>query len=566
LPGRLVRSKIVQGGLDMANESDAAAVEEVGILLVHGMGEQEQHAHLKATAREFGFFLDATQDVLRLSIVEQPEKPGIIVVDAAFKHSGGGERRVRFHLHEAWWADLGISGGAGAQLKFWLWGLGMWAARVIRKGNPSRNTMKLMTVPHFGPQKSEANAVAPGFFRKLPSRAMLAGAALLAILTFFTWSAAKRVIAFLSNRGPDPSLIFLFLGDVMIYAEDGGPTGGSLQDPGQPMRATIRRRVVGKMVEMAAYGYDRWYIFAHSLGTVPAFNAVQETELALPNYLTEAQWRGLPKALKTKNPYVPAATKHDPPKTKRMMPRRPAWLEDTDAIDRVKLFARFRGLVTYGSPLDKFAALWPRVVPLNLQADVFPVGCEWVNLHDPTDPVSASLDAFAPPPNIHDPSLKLAPIKPHNVPTRASPIFGLSHIRYFCPRRGSPNSMPEAIAEALADGTSLARATDNAKMTTAETWARALWSLLQLIVLVAALTVAAAYVLILVGKALPDQAAARVRQVLDAIDPRLVEMIRGDWPEALLASGLILLALAALAILASGLTRMVADLIRPAHS
>jgi hypothetical protein len=34
---------------------------------------------------------------------------------------------------------------------------------------------------------------------------MLIGAALLAILTFFTWSAAKRVVTLLSNTLPEPA-------------------------------------------------------------------------------------------------------------------------------------------------------------------------------------------------------------------------------------------------------------------------------------------------------------------------------------------------------------------------
>ena len=37
--------------------------------------------------------------------------------------------------------------------------------------------------------------------------------------------------------------------------------------------------------------YQRWYILAHSLGTVVAFNGIMETAYAWPGYLDEGRWR-----------------------------------------------------------------------------------------------------------------------------------------------------------------------------------------------------------------------------------------------------------------------------------
>ena len=112
----------------------------------------------------------------------------------------------------------------------------------------------------------------------------------------------------------------------------------------------------------------------------------------------------LPARFKTETPFTPPGLE-EPPSLDRMMPRRPPWLEGKMGIDRKQLFARFAGLVTYGSPLDKFAALWPRVVCLNRQVAVFPKECEWLNLYEPTDPVAASLGAFAGPARRADPPM-----------------------------------------------------------------------------------------------------------------------------------------------------------------
>lgn len=51
------------------------------------------------------------------------------------------------------------------------------------------------------------------------------------------------------------------------------------------------------------------------------------------------------------------------------------------------------GLVTYGSPLDKFAMLWPAVIPNIRDQRAFARGT-WLSFYDATDPVAGHLDAF----------------------------------------------------------------------------------------------------------------------------------------------------------------------------
>lgn len=121
------------------------------------------------------------------------------------------------------------------------------------------------------------------------------------------------------------------------------------------------------------------------------------------------------------------------PNLNKMMPQRPIWLGDNDRIARKILFRNFRGLITYGSPLDKFAALWPRIVPMNKQRDVFSDDADWINLSDATDPVGGNVDAFQTGWSTHTRPDR----SPFNIRVKASPLYLLAHICYFgTPSRG----------------------------------------------------------------------------------------------------------------------------------
>lgn len=546
----------------------ARTTEDVGLLLVHGIGEQVRFEHLRKTGKQLASLVTEAPGLIRLEIRDETEgkdgKPpvGTITIDAVFAR-GGREEQVRLHLREVWWADLGIKGGLLPQLKFWLWGLGQWAAQVVLKGNPQRNTTQLMEMPRFPPWPGRVLDWIVGQVRGFLSRTKLFFAGLLAFLTFFTWSAAKRLLAFLTNSLPEPSLIFQFLGDVKTYEEPSGHGGGTLLDPDQPVRTTIRRRMAREMVAMATAPHDRWYIFAHSLGSVAAFNLVQETEWTLPNYLSKAEWTALPDGLKTQAPFTPPNAEA---RTDNMMPRRPPWLGATDGIDRKMLFAKFAGLLTYGCPLDKFATLWPRVVPLNLQTAIFPPGCEWVNLYDPTDPVSGALDAFAPPAAGQERGDKdPVALTPTNAASRAGLAFGLSHIDYFRPRKPGPRSMPNAIVDALVTPgrPSLAKAAANAAMGKPGAFLRRLLGLVQLAFVSILMLIAAGGLLVMIGKALPDALTDRMRDALAKVAPDLVAAIQqGGW-EAVVAGAWVALGVGLVTVLGAGLLRILSDLFSP---
>ena len=467
----------------------AAKIEDIGLLLVHGIGEQKRLEHLRCTAGDIASYVAETPNLHRLSVNDVSDSEGLIVIDVQFADDGGTERHVRLNCREVWWADLGASGGLGAQVLFWFWGLGQWAAEVKFIGKSLSNTTELMYVPHF---KGDTPGKPPGYRRQWLARIILYFAGVLALLTLFTWSLVKRIVTFVAGKIPDTSIIFLFLGDVKAYQQPGGPGRGTPEDPNMPRRATIRRRMVTQMIDMGANRYDRWYILAHSLGSVLAFNGLQETELALPNYLEKDQWTRLSRDFKTTNPFKPPKAK---PSTTDMMPRRPSWLSDRDGISREALFEAFRGLVTYGSPLDKFAALWPRMVCVNKQKEVFHPGCEWLNLYDPTDPVGASLNAFG---SRTTKGSKVS-LVPRNFGCRSSKAFLLSHIRYLNPRKRRKHPMAEALVNALLRSERLADAEDKVANSKTGNASRFLLAFLEVVALFALLTLAAA-ALIVFGK------------------------------------------------------------------
>src|SRR5690349_9290961 len=47
-----------------------------------------------------------------------------------------------------------------------------------------------------------------------------------------------------------------------------------LDSMGEPPRVSIRRRMVRGIADVACAGYQRWYVLAHSQGTVVAFNGL----------------------------------------------------------------------------------------------------------------------------------------------------------------------------------------------------------------------------------------------------------------------------------------------------
>jgi hypothetical protein len=240
-----------------------------------------------------------------------------------------------------------------------------------------------------------------------------------------------------------PDVVVDFLGDVKLYQQDERVGREFLIDLGKhPPRTSIRRRLIKALVQMSLKDYDRWYLLSHSLGTLVAFNGLMETENALPHYLNQSLWkrwcRKFPNHRKTNEPLTDE-------EQKKMLPKRPNWLDPDDVIDRGQLFSKLKGFMTYGSPLSKFAVLWPAIVLINRDESVFREDFEWINVFDPTDPVSDFTRFF-------DGQTKDSRLTPREVVYKAEQLHLLSHVQYFTFNPKRKNPLVKQVAQWLISG------------------------------------------------------------------------------------------------------------------
>lgn len=416
--------------------------EKIGVLLVHGIGEQKHFEHMEAEVRHLALALRGRPSVRSVAVQPNFSLDGArhaeemtyradreASLSIFVQHKDETQQVIEFR--GVWWADLDERSTFLSRLRFWGWALSQWAV-----AGAEQNTRGLTD---FDKLQFPTSPVRDGpwpwiHWVRVRLQLYLVGAIFLLILT--TWTLARNVVQrLLRGSIPPPGILANYVGDVKLILQSARHTEGSLADLGQPPRVSIRRRMIRGLVDMALSSYDRWYILAHSLGTVVAQNGLMETEVCLPNYLDQNTWQ------RCQDQNLSTALAESAAR-KTMMPTRPPWLHANDAIDRKRLFSRFQGLLTYGSPLDKFAALWPAIVGINPDP-VFQAGTEWINIYHETDPVAGKLDGFGSPPA---PGGDHTLISPLNFAYKASPLLLISHLRYLQYTPRSQGSLAEKLA------------------------------------------------------------------------------------------------------------------------
>jgi hypothetical protein len=451
----------------------------IGVILVHGIGEHRRFEHLDGELRPLIAALVRRGEVAG-DAKDSPRPPSHVTVEiiegsASTLHadqdtwsmeSGApvrvivrdGDVRKHIHFHEVWWADVNEPYSLWKQIKFWSWGLSIWLI-------PSKLDFDLpgakatMALPAFPPDATESVlSLRTRLFCVCNVFAMAAFS--LGALIFF----AKRVFGFAA-----PSIVKIFvnyIGAVKLYSQRKRSDGGFLDAYKEPPRVSIRRRMIRTIAEVALARYDRWYVFAHSLGSVVAFNGLMENAHAIPNYLSEEQYKRIKQRVNGQPQSELGGRRRTTEKdgindfvgpTQDMLPARPLWLANDEVVYRDRFFDRFRGLLTYGSPLDKFAAIWPARVPINIKEPGLVLSqkgerSEWINIYDPTDPVAANLDAFAGP-NGADPNIIL---EPKNFAYASHPVLLLSHLHYFDGKQGRTDRLPDLLMEWILSGQSIA--------------------------------------------------------------------------------------------------------------
>ena len=412
----------------------------VGILVVHGIGEQRQFEHLEEVVRNISFALqvDSNLDSVQVNVNVSGDAPycseqqtwrGERTATAIIEVIDKSQKRTNLEFREVWWSDLDEPSSFQTFLSFWSWGLSLWTKPRYdeKKVGTANKDMRLPgrnpEMPGRNPENQEQLLPGNGEPIRLWHRLYLFLVSfVILILLPFLWLLG-RVLRSILGIEIRPDILVEYLGDVKLYQQDARERKGPLIDLGKktPPRFSIRRRIIKAYVEMALENYDRWYILSHSLGTVVAFNGLMETEKALPNYLRESLWDEWYEKHRTQIKGKNSLTEEE---KKRMLPQRPIWLNNDDIIDRKELFTKLRGFMTYGSPLSKFAVLWPSIVPLNKDESVFKDDFEWINVFDPTDPVSDFTRFF-------DSQGENSRLTPKDIPYKADQIHLLSHGQYL---------------------------------------------------------------------------------------------------------------------------------------
>jgi hypothetical protein len=364
--------------------------ERIGIVFVHGIGEQRRFQHLDAEIRPLIDAIGRREGKPQMTVeitggtastlhADQDTWSAQTPIRIVLRDSTG---EKELFLHEVWWADVNEPYSFKKELRFWGWGLSVWSfPRKLKSRRPG--AVSVMAPPSFkgGLNKRDENVARLKLFGA--SNVFLMGAFTVGIAVFL----ARRL---LNLSSPNLVRVFVnYLSAVRLYNQKKRADGGFLDAYKEPPRISVRRRMIRTMADVAPLKYDRWYVFAHSLGAVVAYNGLMENAHALPNYLDEERWKKLDGKFGG-----PARDRDYVGPINDMLPARPLWLGQQDVVYRDKLLQNFRGLLTYGAPLDKFATIWPARVPINIGERDFRDDAEWINVYDPIDPVGASLQAF----------------------------------------------------------------------------------------------------------------------------------------------------------------------------
>lgn len=413
----------------------------VGILLVHGIGEQCQFEHLEEVVRNIASALKADPNLASVQIninvsgdapyrAKQQTWRGEGISTAIIEVIDKNNKQTNLEFREVWWSDLDEPDSIKTFLSFWAWGLSLWTKPAYdeKKVGTAETDMRL---PGRTPDNEKGLLPGEGEQIQALHRIYLFIVSFVILLLLPLLWILGRALRSLLGFEIRPDILVDYLGDIKLYQQDAREGKGPLVDLGKaPPRSSIRRRLIKALVEMSLKKYDRWYILSHSLGTVVAFNGLMAAETALPNYLNQNLWRRWcrkhPNQRKAKKPLTEE-------QRNRMLPQRPSWLDDDDIVDRRELFRNLKGFMTYGSPLSKFAVLWPSIVSLNKDESVFSEDFEWINVFDPTDPVSDFTRFF-------DSNQGKKFLTPKEIPYKAEQIHLLSHGQYltFNPKRKNP--------------------------------------------------------------------------------------------------------------------------------
>lgn len=347
---------------------------DIGILVVHGIGEQKRVETVTSVVSNFYRSLktlgvgNITRDI-RPDNQSQP-------ANLLFSHKGT-SYVIRFY--EAYWADLDQPYNFLRWLKLVLWALTIWVRH------------------YYDPPPAGMRTISVGKFRIALTRIGLFFLSILFLILLSTLRVLNQVIVVVFKKQlPWGQTLYNFLGDVQLFVSE-DVRFDTLETLDRRSRYAIRTRLWNVLARANLDPVQELYILTHSLGTVIAFNALMETAATIPGYIDDRDLRA------------------------KLQER--GFIDAQNNADRGKFLSKVSAFFTLGSPLDKFAAIWPRVIPVNLSnpgREQNPI--PWLNIHDILDVVGANLDHFK----------NIAGFKePTNIAWRDQFIFATAHTSYW---------------------------------------------------------------------------------------------------------------------------------------
>ena len=267
----------------------------INILVVHGMGEQRPNEYRNSVAeslvqvwqRKYGCSnvvevcdRSAQQDKQLCQKCKCDKCKCDDCITILIKSCDDSSASTKVEVREVYWADLDESPRGPGQsimhaLRFWCWGLSQWAAKRYRADPKLLERLQMLEPVPKG-----------GYRIPLSVRLRLFGVGIAFALLGVTWELLRFVARRLRIAIVGSSVLVRYLGDVQLYTENRYRfRPADLVKLTDAPRDAIRRRMISALLQMAMKKYDRWYVVAHSMGTVVAHNGLMELAETLPNYL-----------------------------------------------------------------------------------------------------------------------------------------------------------------------------------------------------------------------------------------------------------------------------------------
>jgi hypothetical protein len=409
------------------NSSDVSSEnpQRVGLLLIHGIGDQAQGEHLRNIAGALAAaaktsFGDANVTLTTYSPY-RPQAHATIII--RYEDRSNTPQSIVVDIREAWWRNLAENPTISSVARFWWWAI-TFCAQI--KHIPKDNSDNLAP-------RSETVREARVPFRLRVQMFLKTSAFFIILLPLHVAFEILSVVP-LFQRVHFLRTVFAYLNSVRIYQEPKDTKTTLLENLFQTRRLSILRKTILECKHFAEVSaYQRWYIMGHSLGSVIAHNILNLSPHALARLLPFWEASTTP----TSKFYCPVKVDLASDALSENTPAHLVCLPEKYGISPIYFFRNLRGVITYGSPLQTFAEFWPQIVMTRRDLQLGRQ-FEWINLYDPRDVVAAPIRDLPP----------LAGSAPTNISVSCHPLITSAHTAYLS---SVPGRSGHRVAQAIVD-------------------------------------------------------------------------------------------------------------------